>query len=55
MTRKDLVVEPKVDGAKRKGIAGKSEVQNNAYSVHGDTEPTLNTRPMAGFRPVMGS
>src|SRR5580692_3939857 len=43
MTSKDLVREQNVDGAKRKGTAGKSEVQNNAYSVHGDTE-ALHTR-----------
>src|SRR5580692_9283715 len=49
MTSKDLVREQNVDGAKRKGTAGKSEVQNNAYSVHAATEPTLNTKPMAGF------
>jgi hypothetical protein len=55
MTSKDLVGERDIDGAKGKGIAGKSEVQNNAYSVHAATEPTLNTKPMAGFRPVMGS
>jgi hypothetical protein len=55
MTRKDLVLQRNIAGAKRKGIAGKSEVQNNAYSVHAATEPTSNTKPMAGFRPVMGS
>jgi hypothetical protein len=38
MTSKDLVRERKVDGAKRREIDTKSEVQNNAYSVHAPTK-----------------
>jgi hypothetical protein len=38
MTSKDLVRKQNGTGAKRKGKAPKSEVQNNAYSVHAATE-----------------
>ena len=38
MTSKDLVRARNAKDAKRKGIDGKSEVQNNAYSVHAPTD-----------------